>query len=529
VAVPQSKPFRPAKIPGLLERDPLAETAGSSFDASGSHSGNLDEGTALSYLKDLIATGVYGLDPMLGLIADVARQLTGASGAALAMRKDGAMVCRARSGDLAPVLGAQLSVKTGISGECLRTGKIQHCSDTENDPLVDLEVCRSLGLRSIAALPIRGWRGTNGILEVFSTRPAAFTERHIALLQKLAVLADRARTSRPEGISPAVAPALPDVEDLPSSASLASDDRDVALASPRVRSRPLVLGAVGLVAIAALVLALWLGRRSGNTEPSSANPASVSAAKPSADTAGATTLDVAIGQAPEINTTSKANPGGESVKPSPINPGEVHPPGQKASAGAPVQLASKVDAIAGRKAPANTARDRSLSSGGVAPNVVVKHGTSDSQTGSSQTGSKAGAPVESRTNLRSDMAAPSLPPPIPASAAGQSPLSGILAANVSLPGFGAPVSRGVSGGKLVHRVSPVYPTRARLAHLEGRVILAAVIMEDGSVRDVKVIEGPPLLAESAADAVKDWLYKPYQLDGKPVKNEVRITVDFKLP
>ena len=115
------------------------------------------------------------------------------------------MVCRARSGDTAPVLGARLSAETGISGECLRTGKIHHCSDTENDPLVDVEVCRSLGLRSMVVLPIRGWRGVNGIIEVFSTRPAAFTEQHIALLQQLALLAERARASQPHGAS-SVAP-----------------------------------------------------------------------------------------------------------------------------------------------------------------------------------------------------------------------------------------------------------------------------------------------------------------------------------
>ena len=60
-------------------------------------------------------------------------------------------------------------------------------------------------------------------------------------------------------------------------------------------------------------------------------------------------------------------------------------------------------------------------------------------------------------------------------------------------------------------------------------MLAAVIMEDGTLRDVRVIEGEPLLAQSAADAVKLWRYKPYELDGKPVKNLIRIKVDFKFP
>src|SRR5271169_6423013 len=188
VVVPQSKPFRFGKILSDSERDSSPETSSERSGAvSGAVSGNLDESTALSSLKELIAAGDHRLDPMLGSIADAARQLTGASGAALAMWKDGAMVCRARSGHTAPALGARLSGNTGISGKCLRTGKIQHCTDTENHPLVDVEVCRSLGLRSIAVLPIQGWRGINGILEVFSTQPAAFMEAHIALLEQLAV------------------------------------------------------------------------------------------------------------------------------------------------------------------------------------------------------------------------------------------------------------------------------------------------------------------------------------------------------
>jgi protein TonB len=54
-------------------------------------------------------------------------------------------------------------------------------------------------------------------------------------------------------------------------------------------------------------------------------------------------------------------------------------------------------------------------------------------------------------------------------------------------------------------------------------------MEDGTVHEVKVVEGPKILGDAAVEAVKQWRYKPFQLDGKPVKNEVRINVDFKFP
>src|ERR1700693_3249078 len=210
VVVPQSKPFRSGKMlkTNGIARDFLQETSSSrlgdtSGNVSGNIAGNLDESTAVSSLKEVIAAGGHPLGPMLATITDAARQLTGASGAALAMWKDGAMICRARSGDTAPTLGARVSGATGIPGGCLRTGKIQYCTDTENDPLVDIEVCRSLGLRSIAVFPIQGWRGGNGVLEVFSTKPAAFTEQSITYLQQLAALAERARASQPHDASSA--------------------------------------------------------------------------------------------------------------------------------------------------------------------------------------------------------------------------------------------------------------------------------------------------------------------------------------
>ena len=121
------------------------------------------------------------------------------------------------------------------------------------------------------------------------------------------------------------------------------------------------------------------------------------------------------------------------------------------------------------------------------------------------------------------------PPSIPENSTNQSALNGVLSAKASLPGLAAPVSRGVSGGQLIHSVPPVYPAQARLLRSEGKVVLSAMIMEDGTVSDAKVVEGSPVFAQSAIDAVKTWRYKPYELDGKPVKNEIRITVDFKLP
>jgi TonB family protein len=487
--VPQSKPLRSREILSASDRDPLPET---SSGRSGNFSGNLDESTALLSLKDLIAAGDHRLEPMLATITDAARQLTSASGAALAMWKDGAMICRARSGDMAPPLGAQLSAVSGISGECLRTGKMQHCTDTENDSLVDVEVCRSLGLRSIAVLPIQGWRGINGVLEVFSARPAAFTEQDIILLQQLAALAERARASQPHHASASARKVSSELEKPPSSGLLPASDRvrDVALAFLGARSRPVVLGAIGLVAISLLALVIWLGWRGPDDTDGKAQAKMrpVGAATVNAETINAVTARRPGKHPLDNDPIWKANPGGESMVPW----------AGKTSAGTPVRFASKVDVMSGKKARA----DRSLLLADAAANVAVRHEVPNPQADSHD---------DSRSDQLSDETASAEP------------------VKSSLPEVAAPVSQGVTGGELLHRVAPVYPAQARLLRLEGPVVLAAIIMEDGTVGDVKVVEGSPVLAQSAVEAVKHWRYRPFELAGKPAKNEIGITVDFKLP
>jgi protein TonB len=86
----------------------------------------------------------------------------------------------------------------------------------------------------------------------------------------------------------------------------------------------------------------------------------------------------------------------------------------------------------------------------------------------------------------------------------------------------------VAGGNLIHDVKPQYPPQARQARIEGTVVLLAVIGKDGSVRDVQVKSGSPLLAQAAIEAVKQWRYKPYLLNGQPVEVDTQITINFTL-
>lgn len=83
--------------------------------------------------------------------------------------------------------------------------------------------------------------------------------------------------------------------------------------------------------------------------------------------------------------------------------------------------------------------------------------------------------------------------------------------------------------QVVHRVHPVYPKQARGKKLQGSVILQAIVDRQGKVNSLQLVSGDPILAQAAADAVKQWRYKPYSHNGEPSFFQTRITVDFHLP
>jgi protein TonB len=93
----------------------------------------------------------------------------------------------------------------------------------------------------------------------------------------------------------------------------------------------------------------------------------------------------------------------------------------------------------------------------------------------------------------------------------------------------ARVSSGVAQGLLVHQVLPRYPQQARQAHVEGTVVLQVLIGKDGTVQSLRVVSGHPMLNVAATDAVKQWRYKPYYLNGEPAEADTQINVKFTLP
>jgi TonB family protein len=91
------------------------------------------------------------------------------------------------------------------------------------------------------------------------------------------------------------------------------------------------------------------------------------------------------------------------------------------------------------------------------------------------------------------------------------------------------VSQGVSQGLLYKKIAPSYPQNALRMHIEGKVELLATISKEGNITHVKVLSGDSQLARAANDAVKQWKYKPYLLNGEPVEIQTQVTVNFKLP
>ena len=111
-------------------------------------------------------------------------------------------------------------------------------------------------------------------------------------------------------------------------------------------------------------------------------------------------------------------------------------------------------------------------------------------------------------------------------------LGGVLsAANSAAPKVAVQkvrVSQGVLQGNAISQPKPVYPPIAKSARISGSVVLAATISKNGSIENLRLVSGHPMLVPAAMDAVKQWRYRPYMLNGEPVEVETSITVNFNL-
>jgi TonB family protein len=459
-------------------------------------------------LRKMIASDTQQTETILGAIAVAAQSLTGATGAALAMPRDGVVVCVGRSGETAPELGDRLDVDSGISGECLRTGVSLRCDDASRDFHVDAEVCREMGLQSIAVVPLRGQYGRVGVLEAFSTAAYAFDEDKMEILERLAGLAEAAWARGMVPVQPATetpvteapVPEAPVSESRASTEATADEVHDassvalervgdaIATGLHRQRETRRKWRYSALAGLSALILVLLavIGWRIWYKASIESRP-SRTAASPEATPVETRNVAVGAGLA--------------------FRPGAEHP------------------VLAANSRPARHTKSAAASE---LPDVVVRTHLSPQVAGNPN----ANRETPNAATPNPDGPADAVPGAEAVSqltpAGGQTELGSVLSAAPSLPRLDRPVSQ-VSGGTLVHKVQPVYPSQARSLHLQGAVVLDATISQQGQIEDLKVVSGDPLLAEAAKDAVAQWQYTPFLLNGQPMRKQTRITISFVAP
>jgi len=444
-------------------------------------------------LLDKVWSKELGVNDFIVLLTEEACRSTGATGAAVALRSDndGAVICRARIGETAPTLGSCLSTESGISGECIRTGKLLFCDDTEFDPRVDSQACRVLRVRSIVAVPLWVQNGVSGILEVFSNSPRSFSDSDIEQLKKLACFATAAmRCSADNSIAlPAPVPCA-ETANAVSSLTAGPGLKEESLpkeAYPNIETQLsrnfmkslywAIAGCVAAIVLVLLSVFIW-GHRSKTNESRPQKAEVRPAQAQSLNKPKLTTADTREDRR-ELDTSGRSARFGRNL------------PSRKQSRLA--KLDSRID-------QQNDVKIRHFT----APKAAV---------------SQHGSNIEN--------AAPPTVDVLP-HAKESTFISSVLSIPASLP---APprTFEGITPGRLEHKVEPTYPPRARMAGVDGTVKLRATVGTDGKVRDVRTISGNPLLVQAAVDAVSQWRYKPYELNHKPVEVQTDIVIIFRLP
>ncbi len=126
------------------------------------------------------------LDAVMAVIAERTQHLTRADGAVIEMLEGDQLVYRVASGIATAYVGLRIELGTSLSGQCMMTGEILLCHDSETDARVDLSVCQRIGVRSMVVVPLFYQEEAVGVLKVVSATPSAFTQSDIQILQLMA-------------------------------------------------------------------------------------------------------------------------------------------------------------------------------------------------------------------------------------------------------------------------------------------------------------------------------------------------------
>ena len=242
-------------------------------------------------------------------------------------------------------------------------------------------------------------------------------------------------------------------------------------------------------------------------------PASVPATAPAA--AGLEATSESTGQAAAPSAADGSSPAAPTVDQSPIPE-----PQSTAVSNTP---------------PASSAPAPSIRPIAAAPTSVAK---AQKPTAYALSAPKVSPPSAVKNDAKGPTKTPASPPdPAPSPAAATNSTNGIIAKTVGAPTVDLPkpvappvhVSQVISAGLLLKRVPPVYPPLAKQLKVEGPVQLQASIGKDGSVTSLKLLSGDAMLTRSAMEAVRQWKYKPYSVNGEPVEMQTQVTVNFRLP
>lgn len=141
---------------------------------------------AMIETQQAVASNNPNLNAVMALIVDQTRELTQASGAVIEMLAGNELVYQAANGIASEFLGLRLPVTGSLSGQCIATGKILQCDDSEMASHIDCATCQQLGLRSMVVVPLLHQKEPIGVLKILSTAPAAFTEQDVWMLQLMA-------------------------------------------------------------------------------------------------------------------------------------------------------------------------------------------------------------------------------------------------------------------------------------------------------------------------------------------------------
>ncbi len=416
----------------------------------------------------------FALDLRLHEILEDALRTTAATGAMIALASGDKMVCRATSGEKTPSIGSFLNTRTGLSGLCVQTREMQRCDDTLADSRVNADACRVLDVRSIVVLPILDGTRLWGILEIFSSSPGAFDDADVPVLQALGRAVSRTVREAVEGESEAPAPDTNSAAATPDPEQAETVAHEILKSGLRPRATHRRDYRTGTLTVAVIALAVLLGWMVGRVGWSMAVIRT------------GTRLPVTSEEAQAVQGAVQTVP----------MPAEKPADSAKPVSSAPVSPPASVAVAKQRTEGAESADGLVVYEQG---KVVFRMSPSARSTKSTPSGGDSDA-IRNAVTREGDTSG----------------------------GHGL-VSPSATDNYLLERVDPEYPEDARQQHIQGPVVLNALVGTDGAVRELKVVSGDPLLVKAAADAVRQWRFQPHRLKDRLVDFETTITVNFELP